>query len=215
MRSSVLGAIARWLPLIAFRGSRLYWQERYRLGGDSGAGSGGDAAIYKADVLNAFVTRHGVSTVIEFGCGDGRQLSLADYPFYLGIDVSPDAIRMCRERFQSDRQKEFGMLEEYAGQRADLALSLDVIYHLVEDDVYYRHLDHVFASAERFVVIYSTDAQGASSPLPHVRDRPVTIDVIARFPEFERMDEDTQLPPPIEASRGLATQFFFFRRKVG
>lgn len=204
--------VARWLPLLKFRSSSKYWQERYRLGGDSGAGSMGVAAAYKATVLNEFVAAHHVESVIEFGCGDGRQLALAQYPEYLGIDISADAVRLCADRFQTDRSKAFKLLDDYQGERADLTLSLDVIYHLVEDAVYDDYLQRLFAAGNRFVIIYSTDRSEDAAGMRHVRDRPVTADVAARFPDFVRMEEDAQLPPPVEHCRGASTRFFFYRR---
>lgn len=57
-----------------------YWESRYATGGTSGPGSSGKLAEFKAEVLNSFVRRDNVLSVIEFGCGDGNQLSLASYP---------------------------------------------------------------------------------------------------------------------------------------
>src|SRR5665213_2293432 len=85
---------------IQFPGSGTYWNRRYGVGGNSGAGSYGRLAEFKAKYLNGFVAREGVASVIEFGCGDGNQLSLADYSAYFGVDVSRRAIRHCRNRFR-------------------------------------------------------------------------------------------------------------------
>lgn len=41
--------------------------------------------------------------------------------------------------------------------KAELALSLDVIYHLVEDHIFELYMKHLFASAQKFVIIYSDD----------------------------------------------------------
>ena len=49
------------------------------------------------------------------------------------------------------------MINEYRGERAELTLSLDVIYHLVEDDVYHSYMQTLFQSSERFVIVYSSD----------------------------------------------------------
>ena len=68
-----------WLSL-TMRSSGDYWERRYRLGMTSGPGSAGKLASFKADVLNEFVRDNGVQSVIEFGCGDGTQLTLAKYP---------------------------------------------------------------------------------------------------------------------------------------
>jgi SAM-dependent methyltransferase len=89
------------------RGSRDYWESRYRLGMTSGAGSMGELARFKARVLNDFVREHSVESVIELGCGDGLQLALADYPRYVGVDVSRTAIELCRQRFAGDATKTF------------------------------------------------------------------------------------------------------------
>lgn len=205
--------LSRWLPLLRFRGSRKYWEDRYRLGGDAGAGSFGVAARHKAAVLNAFVADNAISSVIEFGCGDGRQLTLAQYPPYLGIDVSADALAHCRRLFGDQPDKQFLLLDDYQGQRADLALSLDVIYHLVEDSVYDEYLQRLFDAAGRFVIIYSSDVAAAGATMRHVRHRMVSADVARRFPDFVRMgDREAELPGPVEFSRGVPTRFLLYRR---
>src|ERR1700689_4886366 len=66
-----------------------YWDSRYAGGGNSGDGSYGNLAKFKASVLNQFVAENRIASVVEFGCGDGNQVSLAEYPRYVGIDVSP------------------------------------------------------------------------------------------------------------------------------
>jgi hypothetical protein len=153
--------------------SKDFWKARYREGGHSGAGSYGRLAQFKAEVLNKFVSEHGVQNVIEFGSGDGNQLSLAQYPCYIGFDPSPEAIERCRERFAQDSNKTFHLLdvEFVPGEcRAELVLSLDVIYHLVEDSVFDAHMRHLFCAAERYVIIYSDDTERPSSSV-HVRHR--------------------------------------------
>jgi SAM-dependent methyltransferase len=155
-----------------FPGSQDYWVKRYESGGNSGPGSYSELAKFKAQVLNAFVAEHDIASVIEFGCGDGNQLELARYPSYRGFDVSPVAIERCRARFAADPSKRFALVADYAAETADLAMSLDVIYHLVEDSVYEAHLRSVFGAAKRFVAIYSTNRDAPDDAgLPHVRHR--------------------------------------------
>jgi hypothetical protein len=85
-----------------FEQSSQYWNDRYAGGGNSGAGSYGRLAHFKAEVINKFVAAHGIRTVIEFGSGDGAQLELAHYPRYTGIDVSERAVALCRRKFNRD-----------------------------------------------------------------------------------------------------------------
>jgi hypothetical protein len=176
-RIPVIGPVARsvyrrWLnPPRPFHGSEDYWIARYRAGGNSGAGSYNRLADYKAEVLNDFVASYGIRDVIEFGCGDGNQLMLANYPSYLGLDVSPHAIKGCTRRFAGDTSKSFMLVRDYAGQTAQLALSLDVIYHLTEDKVYEAYMQTLFGAARDFVVIYSSDRDEPHTAAEHVRHR--------------------------------------------
>jgi cyclopropane fatty-acyl-phospholipid synthase-like methyltransferase len=169
-----------------FIGSAQYWENRYKAGNNSGKGSYGELAEFKAEVLNAFVVDNGVHSVIEFGCGDGNQLSLAAYPQYVGYDVSATAVEMCRRVFAHDPTKVFAMVDEYQGQQADLAISLDVLYHLVEDDVFEAYMRHLFGASERFVVIYCSDIdQPVQASSPHVRHRHFSTWVKRHIPAFQ------------------------------
>lgn len=118
----------RIMPPEPFSTSEKYWDQRYKTGGNSGAGSYGKLAEFKAEIINDFGKKHGVRTIIEFGCGDGNQLRIAGYPNYLGFDVSGEAIALCNKNFNKDHSKTFKLLNEYDGQTAELTLSLDVIY---------------------------------------------------------------------------------------
>lgn len=184
-----------WLSA-RLKDSKGYWEDRYRLGMTSGSGSAGALARFKANVLNGFVREHGVESVIEFGCGDGSQLALAHYPQYLGFDVSPAALELCRRRFATDATKSFRLLQDGGAnpQPADLTLSLDVIYHLLEDDVYLRHLDALFGASRRWVIAYSSNSEAATRAR-HVRHRRFTEDVRLRHPEFRFVRKiDNELP---------------------
>jgi len=178
------GRIAR--PPKPFRESASYWEERYARGDNSGVGSYGKFARFKADTLNAFVAEQRVGSVLELGCGDGNQLKLARYPRYLGFDVSPTAIEACRKRFAGDEAKSFARMDEYKGEQADLALSLDVIYHLVEDEVFEGYMRTLFGAALRYVIVYASDFDDTSGrDGPHVRHRKFTAWVQRNVPGWK------------------------------
>ena len=145
--------------------SAAYWQQRYRAGGHSGAGSYGRLAAFKADFLNAFIHDNAIAGAIEFGCGDGNQLALLDIADYAGLDVAPAAIARCRERFAGQPGRQFRLMQDREGLvAAELTLSLDVVYHLVEDDVFADYMETLFAYAWRFVVIYASDTVAGCPP---------------------------------------------------
>jgi len=165
-------------------GSVGYWDRRYASGENSGDGSYGLSAEYKAAFLNRLIEERKICSAIEFGCGDGNQLALIQYPQYVGLDVSPRAVGFCARRFAQDPTKSFLLYGPHvfpAGiPRAELALSLDVIYHLVEDDIYELYLRHLFGAATRFVVIYANN-ENSRSVVPHVRPRRFVDDVTRDF----------------------------------
>lgn len=148
-----------------------YWRKRYRKGGNSGAGSYGRLAVYKAQIVNELVAEKGLRSIIEHGCGDGNQASLFDVEIYTGLDVSPHAIRGCRERFLERADWSFHPVSfrEHLAPH-DAALSLDVIYHLVEDDIFETYMSHLFDTARHYVMIYSTDEEIVANGA-HVRHR--------------------------------------------
>jgi hypothetical protein len=176
-----------------FPGSATYWNERYRSGGTSGAGSYGALAQFKADFLNEFVANHDVRSVIEFGCGDGAQLVLARYPKYIGLDVSAIAVKTCIAKFSRDPSKSFFLydgecfVDNQAIFAADLGLSLDVVYHLIEDRIFERYMENLFGAARRFVIIYSSNHDEVI-PNTHVRHRRFSDYVAKRFADHSLLE---------------------------
>jgi len=155
---SIFALIYKYFNILFFKSSEQYWINRYKMGGNSGFGSYNKLAEFKADVLNDFVQKEGIQSVIEFGSGDGNQLKYLNYPRYIGLDISFEALDMCKKKFIDDTTKSFKHITEYDGEKADLALSLDVIFHLTEDNAYEDYMNLLFSSAERFVIIYSSNS---------------------------------------------------------
>ena len=161
-----------------YRSAAAYWESRYQQRGTSGIGSYGSLASYKATILNRFVAENNISSVLELGCGDGNQLKQFEFPSYVGLDVSVTAIEKCMHIFKSDATKNFFIYEpgKFAANsktfKAELTLSLDVVYHLLEDDVFETYMRHLFSSSTQFVVIYAWDVEGHQKL--HIRHRKFT-----------------------------------------
>ena len=149
-----------------------YWERRYYTKGNSGAGSYGRLAQFKADIINNFIKENNIETVIEFGCGDGNQLSLLNCKQYTGVDVSKTILAETSAKFASDTTKQFIWLKEFNDEKADLCLSLDVIYHLIEDDIFEDYMNRLFSSSKRYVIIYSSDKN--EFHVEHVKHRNFT-----------------------------------------
>jgi hypothetical protein len=219
----ILGDMAKriyWILLARRRGpepvpdSATYWQKRYATGGNSGYGSYGRFALFKAGVLNTFVETHQVKSVIEFGCGDGNQLSLTKYPTYLGFDISSTAISRCKELFISDKQKSFRLMSEYNAETADLALSLDVIYHLLEDNVFENYMQMLFNASNRYVIIYSSDFDdNRGKEGTHIRHRKFTKWVSDNLPNWDLVEHLPNLyPARRNYFEGSFAEFFVYEK---
>jgi SAM-dependent methyltransferase len=199
---------------VLFDGSADFWERRYSQGGSSGAGSYGVLAYGKARFINSFVQTNSVGSVIEFGCGDGNQLSLAEYPRYIGLDVSRSAIGMCITRFAHDPTKSFVfydgayLLDNSGWLAADLAISLDVIYHLVEDEIFESYMKQLFIAALRYVIVYSTNQELLRSA-PHVRHRSFTSWVDSNLSDWKLIN--VQAGPSTTVDRAD----FYVYEKIG
>ena len=198
-----------------FKSTAQYWDYRYTDGGNSGSGASGVIGQFKADFLNEFVERNAVRSLIEFGCGDGQQLSLARYPRYTGVDVAPSAIALIQSKFSDKPEYDFFQVDALpAGTTADLSMSLDVIYHLIEDDVYETYMNRLFDAGERFVVIFSSNFD-FNPPAEHVRHHEFTTWVRANRPEFELIEVKSN---PTRADHNLLgrvnnSDFFVYQRR--
>jgi len=198
----VLRRLLGYVRSLLFRGSGRYWERRYAQGRTSGSGSYGSSAAFKAGFLNDLLGRTGARRVLELGCGDG----------YVGIDISPTAVARCAASFAHDARKRFyaaSAREHWAlGDRYDLSLSLDVIYHLVEDEVFEAYMADLFALSRQHVVIYSTnrDPGPGSEPAPHVRHRRFADWIATHASDWTL----TQVEPNPEA--GLPDFYHYTRR---
>lgn len=196
-----------------FPGTIEYWERRYRDQGTSGFGSRGILARFKAHFVNDYVRENDIHSVIDFGTGDGNQLSLFRVSKYIGLDTSETVIRRLRQQFSGEDAKQFLLHDGRAingnGRlRGELGLSLDVIYHLVEDAVYEQYMHDLFHCAESHVIIYSSNSEPRWRISRHVRDRRFTPYVEENFPAWRL--ERTRKNPFSPLSR---SDFYVYRRR--
>ena len=155
--------------------SKRYWEKRYRSGRNSGAGSYNEAATFKAKVINEFIQQNGIIDIVDMGCGDGNQLSLfKGYSKYYGFDVSSTIIKKLKIKF-----KDFCHIRFYDTlvdlPKAELVLSLDVLFHLVEPDIYKQYILNLFNQSKKYIIVYSRNANVKGSS--HYRCREFIKDI--------------------------------------
>lgn len=167
--------------------SKEYWENRYNSGQNSGKGSYNNLALFKANIINSIIANNSdITSIIDYGVGDGNQLSYfkLDNIKYTGLDVSNFIINKCKKIFENDINKNFFTCDEvnFSELKADMLLSCDVLYHLIEDNVYFNYLTNLFNMSHKFVVIYASDIDKYHAE--HVRFRKFTDYIKNNFKEW-------------------------------
>jgi hypothetical protein len=163
--------------------TQIIWENRYKTNGNSGAGSYGVLCEYKAKFINKFIIDNNCKNMIEFGSGDGNQMSYFEVQKYTGIDISEHIINICKKKYNHLSNKKFITYAEYhkMSSKFDLSLSLDVIYHLVDDNIYIKYMNYLFNSTNKFVIIYSTNWDDKENNGSHVYHRKFTKYIDTNF----------------------------------
>tara|TARA_R110001592_G_scaffold154878_1_gene384187 strand:- start:3061 stop:3651 length:591 start_codon:yes stop_codon:yes gene_type:complete len=187
--------------------SDYYWENRYQEGGDSGAGSYGDLCEYKAKQINTFIRDKNIHSVIDFGCGDGNQLLYLECKEYLGLDVSLTVLAQVRDKFNNEESKRFELYYNNT-ETAELGLSCEVLFHLIEDDVWEDYLLNLFFDSEKYVIIFAADYD--KDWAPHVLSRNFTSYISKNFPEWNLIEH---IPTP--KTLDTISDFYYYEKLEG
>lgn len=200
-------------------GSSAYWEERYKKGGNSGASAFNRLAQFKIDVLNQFLEEHpDILLCYEWGFGDGAFLNEVHFPLYIGAEVSETALSICRTKYAEDEKKHFFMIDEMLEYikvhgECDLAVSLDTLFNLVEDDVYETYMERLFKYTKKYVCILSSDFDRPQAG--HERRRCFTNYVSEHYPEFKLIRKIKNKYPYdfTQLDETSLSDFYFYERK--
>ena len=184
-----------------------YWENRYLSGRNSGEGSYGENAIYKAKKFNKILNKYFLKSVIEFGCGDGNNLFLYECENYIGFDVSQKAIQICKDRYKNDKSKSFIYYNpksfKSSDLKADIMISFEVLFHLVEGDLYKKYIKDLFESSSKYVLIFAPNEE-KQSDTKHVVFRKFTKDIPDNFELIEKIKTPNRL--------NLFSDFYLFKK---
>jgi cyclopropane fatty-acyl-phospholipid synthase-like methyltransferase len=183
-----------------------FWESNYKHGGNSGSGSYGILCDFKTDVLNTFITANNITSILDLGCGDGNQIKKILTYKYVGLDIIPSAVEKCKLMFKNDTTKTFECSQAYSfSDIFDMTISLDVIYHIVEDENYYQYILNLFKCSKRWVIIYSSNYNG--SKVQHMHPRKFTDDLEKLVPDFKLVKKIPQVYPDISSA-----DFYIYER---
>jgi len=157
-----------------------YWEERYANGQNSGSGSYGDNAVFKSSIINRVIDEYGCSNMVEFGCGDGNQMTLFKNIPYMGYDISPTIIAKNIVKYKHLTHAKFEVMDMNGiyDKCFDLSICVDVLFHLTIEEDWYRLIDHVCKAAKKWVVIITNTEEIREEYFPHVNFKRKIIPVL-------------------------------------
>lgn len=182
-----------------------YWDARYKDGAGAGSGSKGDLYAFKLETVQKLVNKYKVASVVDYGCGDGRQLAELKVKEYFGLDISPTAIEKAQEHAGKGRKYSTKMPDAQ-----EMAVSLDVIPHL-PDGEFEAYMTNLFALAEKYVLIYAPNRTADGLRLEaHMHFRRFT-DWIEANTEAEQIEHIKNRYPAEKPGPGVSySEFFLF-----
>lgn len=183
-----------------------FWEARYKSGGNSGDGSYGVNGRFKIDVLNNYFHRVEPLGVLDFGVGDFTYSSVIAgkrFPFF-GIDVSAMKVAQLKGQFGQYANIHFATsLDAFKDQLFDYVISLDVIFHLLEDLTYNGYINQITQTSVENIVVYSSNFKDDKWEL-HVRHRRFVPDILSRGYKLIEY-----IPNPTHTTY---SDFYFFKR---
>lgn len=190
-----------------------YWNHRYEQGGNSGSGSYNNLAYFKAKIINNFIEKNNIKSIIDYGVGDGNQLKLinTENKKYIGIDVSKFVLEKCKELFKDDKTKKFIHTDNIIKEsQEELVISCNVIYHLIEDNIYNNYMKTLFSMSKKYVIIYAPNKN--YNEAVHVKKREFIEYIFDNFKDFnliERIKGDIGCPFYIFQKNNTYTQSIY------
>jgi SAM-dependent methyltransferase len=97
----------------------------------SGPGSGSAATRHVGPAIVELVERHGVTSVLDLGCGDS--FWMPDLPGYFGVDVAPEAIARAKAN-HPERARRYHRIDLRSAGAFDLVILRDVVQHLTLEE---------------------------------------------------------------------------------
>jgi hypothetical protein len=132
------------------------WKKRANF---SGTGSRGSLAEFKANYVNTFIKRYQIQSVLDFGCGDLYNSCMIEVEDYLGIDIvdHKHPKKIMSKNFKTIVSK----FDEFESEHSfDLCLCMDVLYHLLEDEIIYleKTISNIIKYSKKYIIIYAQDS---------------------------------------------------------
>jgi len=130
-----------------------YWDKRYADGGNSGCGSTGHLREWKWNTIKRFV--ESIDEVIDVGCGDLSFWDTTTLPEgYVGIDASEVIITKNKLQYPNARFYK-SMSSAPLGIVAPIVFCFDMLFHIMDDDVYKGTIENLCRMSSDYIFIYT------------------------------------------------------------
>lgn len=131
-----------------------YWENRYKNGGNSGAGSRGLLRLWKWKQINRYIDIKD-SYVIDIGCGDLAFWKHHGCRDYIGMDLSQTRIDENRQMYPKLDFVAWNAAIPYKFKPAETVLCLDMLFHVMDDADYVRILHNLATYSKDYIFIYT------------------------------------------------------------
>jgi len=200
-----------------FFDSNNYWETRYKNNGTSGDGSYGVLAIFKGEIINNIIKNYNIKSIIDLGCGDGNQLTFLDIDNvdYIGIDPSKTVIHKLKKKYIKSINKKFILMTDIITEKAELSISCDVLYHLINRDIWEKHIDNLFTTGLKYVIIYAYDCDKDWGN--HCKSRKFTDFIEKNYSNWELIKVVKNKYPISENSNDTnssMSDFYIYKKKI-
>jgi len=160
-----------------------YWESRYKNGQNSGAGSYGDNADFKAMIIDRIIKDYDVESLLDIGCGDGNQISLVKSQVdYCGYDISSTTIKNCELKFKGDDRKQFHVFDPMVYNPSpawDMTMCLDCLFHITIEEEWLKTIECICNCAENVVLIVTNTEEIRDEYFPHVNFKRKILPVLS------------------------------------
>jgi 2-polyprenyl-3-methyl-5-hydroxy-6-metoxy-1,4-benzoquinol methylase len=128
------------------------WDNRYRQGGISGEGSIGKYREWKWKIIDKYFDNF--DNIIDVGCGNISFWEGRDAKQYIGMDISPTIIEKNRTK-----RPHWTFLcnpaEKPIHKTADYVICFDLLFHIMDDDIYQEILQNLIEYSNNAILIYT------------------------------------------------------------
>jgi 2-polyprenyl-3-methyl-5-hydroxy-6-metoxy-1,4-benzoquinol methylase len=162
-----------------------FWQWRYLTDPELGSGieSRCKPPVSKRELLATVLDSIAPASVIDVGCGDGEAAQDLPMPGYIGIDLSPEAVRRAKIG-RPEGEFLVGRLADFS-VRADLTICLDMLIHQSDVEAYRDQVARLWESADRALLISGYEQPlGTVTPMVHFHE-PLSATLLVVAPDAE------------------------------